>query len=751
MLVFPGQSFRGRLKPLAAMLMGLGALGAAQAQGGGASPREQELPTLKVQAAVERESGKDSLKSNTTSIGKGNQELRDIPQSITVITEKLLDDRALDTLKEALKHTAGVSFQAAEGTEEDIRLRGFSLQSTGDIFIDGMRDPAFYERDSFNWERLELLRGSASMLFGRGSTGGAANQVTKKPFLSNQSEVALTAGSGNYLRGTADLNFVTGQDAAFRLNAMVNTADNRGVPIDKKGVAPTFAWGIGTKDQFQVGLYHLENRNGIHYGLPWLTPGASGGNFLWKTDPKNYYGAASDYNDTSTTQANASHVHRFGQGRELRTAIRISRYDRDQRASAIRFAPAALQPGGLAVNSDTFSDATVLNRGTNNKIMEMDTGYLQSDYSGKHQWWGREHSVQAGVDLANEHFRNFGASVPAGVDLTKPTTTVGTPNDGAGVDEGARLLTKNRTFDAQALGVYAQDLVRVAEDWKLLAGLRWDRFEGSYYNLSTATPPASNPCAVQPNARIDRNDSLLSKRLGVLYQPTPLSSYHFSYGTSFNTAGDTYQYDAGSANVAPESSRNFELGGKFDSESGDLSSRFAIFHTTKYNERNRDADSVNACNYVLSGQRHAAGVEFDVAGRITPRWEVFASYAWIPIAKVDSASAAAGTEPVGSRPGLTPRHTASLWTTWQMTAEFRFGGGLTARSSDKPVGLALTSEVEGPAYLTFDAMAEYRWQKVLLRANLTNLTDRHYADFLYRGHYVPSRPRTLLMTATQKF
>ncbi|MEN9314376.1 MAG: hypothetical protein RIS35_769, partial [Pseudomonadota bacterium] len=106
MLVFPGQSFRGRLKPLAAMLMGLGALGAAQAQGGGASPREQELPTLKVQAAVERESGKDSLKSNTTSIGKGNQELRDIPQSITVITEKLLDDRALDTLKEALKHTA---------------------------------------------------------------------------------------------------------------------------------------------------------------------------------------------------------------------------------------------------------------------------------------------------------------------------------------------------------------------------------------------------------------------------------------------------------------------------------------------------------------------------------------------------------------------------------------------------------------------------------------------------------------------
>lgn len=736
-----------------ALMMGLGtlAVGPARALAGGAPVGEQELPTLKVQAAAERESGKDSLKANTTAIGKGNQELRDIPQSITVITEKLIDDRALDTLKEALKHTAGVSFQAAEGTEEDIRLRGFSLQSTGDIFIDGMRDPAFYERDSFNWERLELLRGSASMLFGRGSTGGAANQVTKKPFLSNQHEVALTAGSGNYLRGTADLNFVTGQDAAFRLNAMVNTADNRGVPIDKRGIAPTFAWGIGTKDEFQVGLYHLENRNGIHYGLPWLTPGASGGNFLWKTDPRNYYGAASDYNDTSTTQANASHTHRFGQGRELKTSVRLARYDRDQRASAIRFAGAALQPGGLAVTSDTFSDATVLTRGSNNKIMEMDTGYVQSDYSGKHQWLGREHAVQAGVDFANERFSNFGASVPAGVNLTKPTTTVGTPNDGGSVDEGARMLTKNRTFDAQALGVYAQDLVRVAEHWKLLAGLRWDRFQGTYDNLSTAAAPANNPCGVQPNAQIERSDSLLSKRLGVLFQPTPLSSYHFSYGTSFNTSGDAYQYDAGSANVAPESSRNFEFGGKFDSESGDLSTRFALFHTTKYNERNRDADSVNACNYVLSGQRHAAGVEFDVAGRITPQWEVFASYAWIPIAAVDSSSGAQGTEPVGSRPGLTPRHTASLWTTYQWTPDFRFGGGLTARSSDKPVGLALTSAVEGPAYVTFDAMAEYRWQKTLFRANLTNITDRHYADFLYRGHYVPSRPRTLLVTATHKF
>jgi catecholate siderophore receptor len=208
------------------------------------------------------------VQATTTSIGKGKQELRDVPQSITVITERLIDDRNLDTLKETLKNTAGISFQAAEGGEEDIRLRGFSLQATGDIFIDGIRDPAFYERDSFNWDRLEVLRGSASMLFGRGSTGGAVNQVSKVPRLMNEGEAAVTLGSGDYLRGTLDLNRVTGVDAAFRLNAMATVAQNYGARIDKRGIAPSFRWGIGTRDEFFVGAYHLENDNGINYGLP---------------------------------------------------------------------------------------------------------------------------------------------------------------------------------------------------------------------------------------------------------------------------------------------------------------------------------------------------------------------------------------------------------------------------------------------------------------------------------------------------
>jgi len=165
-----------------------------------------------------------------------------------VVTEKLIDDRNLDTLKEALKNTAGISFLAAEGGEEDIRLRGFSLATSGDIFVDGLRDPAFYERDTFNNDRIELLRGSASMLFGRGSTGGAVNQVNKQPRLLDQHEVSATVGSHGYRRVTGDFNLHTGENVALRINAMGTQADNNGAgsSIDKCGIAGSYRWGIAT-------------------------------------------------------------------------------------------------------------------------------------------------------------------------------------------------------------------------------------------------------------------------------------------------------------------------------------------------------------------------------------------------------------------------------------------------------------------------------------------------------------------------
>ncbi len=709
-----------------------------------AKPQPDVLPVVRANGPAAEPSGKSGVQATETRIGKGKQELRDVPQSVTVVTERLIDDRNLDTLKDALHQTAGVSFLAAEGGEEDVRLRGFSLQATGDIFVDGLRDPAFYERDTFNWDRLEVLRGSASMLFGRGSTGGAVNQVSKLPSLYQLSEVAVTLGSGAYVRGTADLNIRTGDNAALRVNAMATQADNYGARISKEGIAPTFRWGIGTTDEFLVGLYHLKNDNGINYGIPWLD------GQLVPVDPKTHWGLLSDVSRGSADTLTLGQVHRFADRSEWRTTLRLGQYTRDQRASAARFAPAAAQPGAVAATLANFTDATVIRRSGGNstsaKIQDLDSVTFQSDYDKRFTAWGFKHSVQAGVDTTHDHFTGYAALNPTSGGLLKPDITAANNAGSGSVDESLRIVRKNRDFQSQSLGLYAQDLLQLAPAWKLLGGLRWDRFGGTYRTFSTADATLGAQTADRT-----RSDALWSHRLGVLFQPKPLSSFHFSYGTSFNTSGDAYQYDALGSNTPPEKSRNFELGAKIDSASGDATLRLALFHATKYNERNTDETSVSPTNYVLSGQRHAAGIEVDLAGRLTKAWEVYLSYAFIPDAEVDKASSVNGVtltgETVGQRPGLTPRHSGTVWSTYQLTPKFRFGGGLNARSSDTPQ----QSSIVAPAFVTADLMAEYDAGPVQFKLNATNITNKLYADMLYRGHYIAGKPRTVQLTVAAKF
>ncbi len=734
-----------RLLPLCALLL-TAPLGV-QAQSASGTGNEKSLAPVIVKERAESPEGKDSVRATETTIGKGKQQLRDIPQSITVVTERLIDDRNLDTVKEALKNTAGVTFLAAEGGEEDIRLRGFALQSTGDMFVDGIRDPAFYDRDTFNLDRLELLRGSASMLFGRGSTGGAVNQVSKAPRLIDTHQVDLTLGSHQYRRITGDFNIHTGENAALRINAMGTTADNNGAgsSIEKKGIAGSYAWGIGTRDEFSVSLYHLDNNNGMNYGLPWIrrtATSAASDTAMLSLDPSAYYGAASDYNAGSATMASLAHVHRFEGAAELKTQLRAGQFERDQRAGAIRLAAAAQQPGGIAANLSNFGPATRLTRGSHLKMQDMDTVHLQSDFSNKFEALGVRHALLAGADFAHEKKRVYGARTAAqgGTTITKPTTTVGTPNDGASVNEGSRVLRTTSDFDAQGWGVYAQDLVQVAPHWKVLGGLRYDSMDGSYNTFGIPTTAAGPVTTTSYRQKIAE----WSKRLGVLYQPTPLQSYHFSYGTSFNTSGDTYSYSAQTVNTPPESSRNIEIGAKIDSADKRFTTRVAVFHSTKLHERNTDPELNIA---VLSGKRHAAGAEADITGRLTSKWEVFGSYMWMPSAKIDIG--AEGAEGQGTRPSLTPRHSGTFWTTYQITPQLRLGGGLNFRSAQTPNRNPGWSV---PGYVTADLMAEYNVnERLTLKANLTNLTNKLYADAVYSGHYVPGAGRTFQLTASMKF
>ena len=735
--------------PLGAMLLA-SSMGS-MAQEASTTPSEITLKPVVVKAQAEPEEikSKATLRATETRIGKGQQALRDIPQNVTVMTEQLLDDRNLDNFRDVLKTTAGVTFQAGETGEEDVRLRGFSLGQAGDVYRDGMREAQLITRDTFAADRVEVLKGSASMLFGKGSTGGVVNQVTKQPFLMDRYEAELTIGSGGHKRVQTDLNKQLSDNSAVRVNAMVQDADNWGAQDNRKGLAAGWRTGIGERDEFSVDLYHLSTDERPNYNHPWLQTGSTTDSpryILPQLPARNYYGLASDYQTSDQTTLTLGHKHRFSAQEELQTTLRHGSYERDLWVSAIGWGAAALQPNGTAVSlTSPPTAATVLTRNPKGRYGQSDITQLQSDYSNKFKSAGMDHHLTAGVDISVEDAKrnNSFAGTASGL-----TTTVGTPNDGDWRAD-TRGTPPLNTFDSKSLGLYVQDVAAITDTFKLVGGLRFDHFKASYADT------AGNVDAL--------SEQLWSPRVGAIFQPGEASSYYVSFGQSYNTSADTYQFALGNfasggtnaklGNTPPEKSRNLEIGAKWDLFDNRASFNAALFRSEKYNERNTDPDSA-AQQALLSGKRHATGIELSAAGRINPDWEVFYNHTWIPSARIDKSNVAlaangTGAQVQGDRPALTPKHSLSAWTTYRVAPRWRVGLGMTYRSEQNPEG---QRTVLAPSFTVWDGMVEYIVdENTTVKLNVSNITDKLYADALYRGFYTPGAPRKLMLSVKTVF
>lgn len=666
-----------------------------------------------------------TYQSGLTTTAKTPAAAKDVPQSLTVVNEKLMHDQGKDSFKEALKNVPGITFEAGEGGRigDSIRLRGFSV--SGDIYLDGIRDIAQYNRDTFNEDRIEVLRGSASMLFGRGSTGGVVNQVSKLPRLMTEHEVNVTAGDGNYLRTTGDFNIRTGEDAALRIGTMTTDWDGRAgkASTRRRGLAADYRMGIGTADEFLFSLYHLNYNDKPDLGGRWLEGRPA-------PFPKDkWYGADSDYQKDSADMATLSHIHRWTDGSTLKTTLRDGHFRRDLWATQINALPGATQAN--------FGTDTVVPRGTQARAGDEHHTFLQSDYIARTQWFGRKHEVLLGADVARERSnRDNYLGVPA-----RPSTTVGLADNSPIPD--TRMRNRLTQFSSTALGLYAQDTISLTPSWKLVGGLRWDRFSGDFDRSGNAAPN---------NTALSRSDSVWSKRLGVMYQPTGEASYYASYGTSFNTSGDLYQYDPGSANTPPESSRNIEIGAKWELYEGDLSVRTSVARTDKFNERNTDVNQGTGA-FLLSGRRHTDSLEFEVAGRINAQWDVFAGLAFMHGVIDQAGSSANARATVGKNPGLTPARQANLWTTYKLAGKWRIGGGFTHVSEQGPSSAsAVNLANRAPAYTKWDAMLEYAFsQNHTFRLNIDNLTDKVYYSSLYQAWPSMAPLRTVRVTWTGRF
>ena len=269
------------------------AVGIALANGVAAQPAPPQAPTeAAVQLppiAVQAQDGQGGYQSAIPSLPKLTQPLVDTPQSITVIPQQLMEDQGVTAVREALRNVPGISLAAGEaGAQGDsLTLRGFTARN--DFYLDGMRDFGSYYRDPFNLNEIEVLKGPASILFGRGSTGGVINQVSKQPQLAPITAGTGTVGTDRTFRFTTDIDRpIEGvPNSAFRLNLMGNLngmSARDAAEYRRFGIAPSVAFGIGTDTRLTLSYFHLQEDNVPDYGLPWFfaSPGAGGAaQFLW--------------------------------------------------------------------------------------------------------------------------------------------------------------------------------------------------------------------------------------------------------------------------------------------------------------------------------------------------------------------------------------------------------------------------------------------------------------------------------------
>jgi catecholate siderophore receptor len=700
-----------------------------------------QLPPVSVQG----QGGQTGYKVDEPTLPKFTEPLRDTPQTINVVPKQVIEQRGATTLREVLRNVPGVTVNAGEGggpQGDNLRIRGFAANT--DLFLDGMRDISQTSRDPFNLQQLEVLKGPSSIAFGRGSTGGIINQVSKTPFTGQAFyDGALTVGTDMTKRAAIDLNqpLTDGLSlggAALRLNALIHDSDFAGrdeINNSRWGFAPSLTVGQNRDTRATLSYFHFEQDNLPDYGLPLINGRVPAG-----IDQGNYYGLKNiETEQTKNDIATLKVEHDVNDSMMLRNQFR---YEYDTRYAIVSppRASAFTLANGLVTHN--VSNAATLAAANNGNASGRDTYneliINQTDLTSRFATFGIDHALVTGVELSREVFDNHAFSY-TGI----AAASAFSPNPDAVFGNFTRGTVSH--VSADTFGVYAIDTIKLSKQWEVVGGVRWDRM----------TTDSSATTAAGVRTDLSRTDEMPSWRAAVVYKPVEAGSVYVSYGTSFNPSAESLSLavDAGgantsanSANLPPEKNESYEIGTKWEVLDKRLFLTGAIFRIVKTNARTQDP--LNLTDFtVLEGEQRVDGFEIGAVGRITRDWQVFAGYTYLDGKVTKSRNAAE----LGNQTGNTPHHSFSAWTTYDLTQRFQVGFG-TQYVSERTISTTNTARL--PSYWLFDAMLGYKVsENVDLRLNLLNLTDEFYIDRVHTGggHGVPGAGRTALLTTAFHF
>ncbi|MGE5522252.1 MAG: TonB-dependent receptor [Rhodospirillaceae bacterium] len=674
-----------------------------------AQTTERELSEVKVQATGDVAPYSAPTATSATKI---EAPLRDIPQTVDVVPKELIRDQGARSMQDVLRNVPGVGLSHGDGQRDQVTIRGFS--AIADQFVDGMRDDALYFRDLSNIERVEVIKGPAAVLYGRGSSGGLINRITKKPGI-DITEITGQVGSWNQRRMEFDVGRNMG-NAAFRVTGAAERADSYRNQqfLDRENLAPSLSLKLGSDTQLLLQAEQTSDRRITDFGVP-----AFRGRPV-DVSPSTYYGAANardvDYTQSDVTSLGATLTHRINSEWSFRNAIRGYEYRMDRNNTLV---------GSVNEAAQTAS----LNR---SNVRRHETGFFnQAELIQKTQIAGMAHQLLYGLEVGHQRKDQYFVTQNnvATVSLFNPVLPV------LPFLANATPSTNNvGVFDVA--GVYVQDLVTLSRNWKALAGVRYDQFEQETRERRVGQTGLS---------RTDRN---WSPRVGLVYQPGATQSYYASYSRSYQPSGEQFALAANNAQLAPEVTTNQEVGTKLDLLGGLATATASLFRLERTNIKVTDPTTNTL---IPVGVQRTDGMEVTFAGELPNRWHIHAGYAYLDARITDSVAVDAGQRVQGKRATLTPRHSANLWLVKAMGNGFGVGGGVTY-VDDRAANPGNT--VTLPEYAVFDAVAYWRQKSYDLQLNLYNLFDRKY---IVAGHgsapnlNLPGAPRSAQLTARFRF
>ena len=637
--------------------------------------------------------------------------LRDVPQSITIISKELMRDQLMTSMADVVQYVPGVTAHQGENNRDQLVIRGNS--TSADFFVNGVRDDVQYYRDLYNLEQVEAIKGPNAMIFGRGGGGGVINRVTKEAGFTPLHEVSLQGGSFGNKRISGDLDQPLGDRFAFRLNGMYENSDSfrKFVNLERYGVSPTVTFNSTAGTKITLGYEHLHDHRVGDRGITSFQGRPA------DVPIDTYYGNPNDSPIRLGVNLGSVLVDHQAGRVNIRNRTQIGGYDRFYQ----NYVPRAASADKSSVEISAYNNAT-----------QRLNFFNQTDVTGTVFTGGIRHTLLAGAEVGRQltdNFRKTGYfdNTATSVKVPFADTLIATP-----ATFRQSVTDANNHLKVNVGATYIQDQVQLSRYIQFIGGLRFDHFDLQYYNNRNTD-------------KLRRIDNLISPRAGLVFKPAEPVSVYANYSVSFlPSSGDQFSsLTTITQQVKPEKFSNYEAGIKWDL-SRLVSLTTAVYRLDRTNTRSVDPN--DPTRIVQTGSQRTNGFEVSATGHLTRQWQVVGGYAYQD-AFVTSATADARA---GAQVGQVPHNVFSIWNNYHVVPRLGVGLGILNRTD---MFAAIDNTVTLPGYTRADAALFYSiTEKIRLQANVENLFDRkYYLNSHSNANISPGSPRAVRMGLIARF